>query len=343
MKAGPDRRYTPEFREAAVRQVIDGGRSMSAVARSLEMSVKTLANWVYRARKGQALPGRAAAHAVSDEQAELSRLRQENARLKMERDILKKSGRVLCQGVDVRYAWIEQHRRRWPAALMCRLLGVSRSGLYASRARGPSQRAQDDELLVEQIRQAQHKHRGRYGRRRMTTEVSDMHGSAVNHKRVGRLMREHSLQSSKRRRHRVCTTDSRHAHPVAPNVLQRNFRSTAPNRKWLADITYVPTDEGWLYLALVLDLYARKKSWLGHERGDAPAADAQRAGCGAGLARPRCRAGAPLGPQLAVCGRRLPGQAASTGHHGVDEPQGRLLGQRTDGVMQWHREGRMRQ
>lgn len=91
MKVGPDRRYTPEFREAAVRQVIDGGRSMSAVARSLEMSVKTLAGWVYRARKGQALPGRGSAHGVSEEQSEISRLRQENARLKMERDILKKA------------------------------------------------------------------------------------------------------------------------------------------------------------------------------------------------------------------------------------------------------------
>ena len=91
MKIGPERRYMPKFREAAVKQVIDGGHSMSAVARSLEMSVKTLVTWVYRARKGQALPGRGSAHTVSDDQAELSRLRQENARLRMEWDILKKA------------------------------------------------------------------------------------------------------------------------------------------------------------------------------------------------------------------------------------------------------------
>jgi transposase InsO family protein len=71
-------------------------------------------------------------------------------------------------------------------------------------------------------------------------------------------MREHGLQSHKRRRFRVVTTDSKHAHPVAPNVLQRDFEATGPNQKWLADMTYVPTDEGWLYVALVLDLYARK-------------------------------------------------------------------------------------
>ena len=92
----------------------------------------------------------------------------------------------------------------------------------------------------------------------MTTEVSEAQGRPVNHKRIERLMREHGLQSHKRRRFRVVTTDSKRAHPVAPNVLERNFKATRPNHKWLADLTYVPTDEGWLYLALVLDLHARK-------------------------------------------------------------------------------------
>jgi putative transposase len=92
----------------------------------------------------------------------------------------------------------------------------------------------------------------------MTPEVSQALGQVVNHKRVARLMREHGLQSHKRRRFRVVTTDSKHAHPVAPNVLERDFKATAPDQKWLADMTYVGTDEGWLYVALVLDLYARK-------------------------------------------------------------------------------------
>jgi transposase len=91
MKAGPDRRYTPEFRDAAVKQVMEGGRSLAAVARSLEMSSKSLANWVYRARKGQDLIKRAPAQPVSDLEAELSRLRQENAKLRVEKEILKKA------------------------------------------------------------------------------------------------------------------------------------------------------------------------------------------------------------------------------------------------------------
>ena len=91
MKSGPDRRYTPEFRDAAVKQVIEGERSVSAVARSLEMSNKSLANWVYRARKGQQLVKRSAAVAPTELEAELSRLRQENAKLRLEKEILKKA------------------------------------------------------------------------------------------------------------------------------------------------------------------------------------------------------------------------------------------------------------
>jgi len=158
----------------------------------------------------------------------------------------------------VKYAWIDKHRQIYSTTMMCELLSVSRSGLNAARARRPSKRSIDDKRLVEQIRDGHRRHRGRYGRRRMTPEVSEAQGRKINHKRVGRLMREHGLQSHKRRRFRVVTTDSKHAHPIAPNVLGRDFEAAAPNQKWLVDMTYVPTGEGWLYLALVLDLYARK-------------------------------------------------------------------------------------
>ena len=90
------------------------------------------------------------------------------------------------------------------------------------------------------------------------TRVLAQPDGTLNHKRIGRLMREHGLGSRKRRPFRVVTTDSRHDHPIAPNVLERDFGATAPNQKWLADLTYVRTDEGWLYLALVVDLFARK-------------------------------------------------------------------------------------
>jgi putative transposase len=158
----------------------------------------------------------------------------------------------------VKYAWIEAHRDSYDVTLMCQLLGVSRSGVHAARVRSASARAQTDAQLTDEIRRQQRRHRGRYGRRRMTREVRAALGRPVNEKRVGRLMRQHDLQSRQRRRFRVITTDSRHGHGVAPNVLAREFTATAPNQKWLADLTYVPTAEGWLYLALVLDLYSRK-------------------------------------------------------------------------------------
>jgi transposase InsO family protein len=158
----------------------------------------------------------------------------------------------------VRYAWIESQRDSYDVSLLCELLEVSRSGLYAARGRSPSERAQGDAQLLEQIRRRQRRHRGRYGRRRMSRELNRSAERPVNEKRVGRLMRQHDLQSRKRRRFRVVTTDSKHAHAVAPNVLARDFTANAPNQKWLADLTYVPTDQGWLYLALILDLFSRK-------------------------------------------------------------------------------------
>ncbi len=158
----------------------------------------------------------------------------------------------------MKYAWIEAHRDSHSVTLMCQLLGVSRSGVHAARVRPAPARAQVDAQLAEEIRRRQRKHRGRYGRRRMRRELSTTLGRPVSEKRVGRLMREHDLQSRKRRRFRVVTTDSKHGHAVAPNVLQRDFTATAPNQKWLADLTYVPTAEGWLYLALILDLFSRK-------------------------------------------------------------------------------------
>src|SRR6478609_298204 len=113
MKAGPDRRYTPEFRDSAVKQVIEGGRSVAAVARSLEMSSKSLANWVYRARKGQELVKRAPAQPVSELEAEVSRLRQENAKLKLEKEILKKAAADSMQRAGVRHRSARSTMSSW--------------------------------------------------------------------------------------------------------------------------------------------------------------------------------------------------------------------------------------
>lgn len=158
----------------------------------------------------------------------------------------------------MKHAWIADHVDAYPVVRMCELLEVSQSGYYAAQGRAPSARAQSDAAVAAEIA-CQHKHhRGRYGRRRMCVAVRRSLQTAVAETRVGRLMRAAGLQSRQRRRFRVVTTDSKHAHPIAPNLLARQFTASAPNQKWLADITYVNTTEGWLYLALVLDLFSRK-------------------------------------------------------------------------------------
>jgi putative transposase len=139
--------------------------------------------------------------------------------------------------------------------IMCRVLGVSESGYYAWCNRLPSRRQRENERLVEQIRLAYDQGRQVYGSPRIHAELRAL-GIVCGKHRVARLMQQADLRAVQKRR-RVCTTDSQHSDPVAPNLLQRDFTAPAPNRKWLTDITAVWTAEGWLYLAVVLDVYSR--------------------------------------------------------------------------------------
>jgi transposase InsO family protein len=157
----------------------------------------------------------------------------------------------------VRFRFIEQHACTWPVRLMCRVLEVSPSGYYAWRSRRESPRGGANRQLLAHVRRLQAHHHGRYGSRRMHAALR-AEGRTTSRGRVERLMRRHGIRAVAGRRFRPCTTDSRHRLPVAANRLQQQFSATAPNRIWLADITYIPTGEGWLYLAAVLDLATRK-------------------------------------------------------------------------------------
>jgi transposase InsO family protein len=156
----------------------------------------------------------------------------------------------------VKYAWIEEHRERFPVGRMCVLLGASRSGFDDWLDRPPCERSRSDERLAVELRARYARHRGKYGRPRLTVDLHEA-GFRVNHKRVHRLMLREGLYAMRPRRF-VRTTDSRHGFVPAPNGLGQVFQDQAPNKVWRADITYVGTDEGWLYLALVLDLYSRR-------------------------------------------------------------------------------------
>jgi len=158
----------------------------------------------------------------------------------------------------MRYACIQRHRGEFEVLLMCRVLEVTRSGFYAWLKSVPSARARTDERLRAEVRAIHKMSRGDYGSPRVHAALQKR-GERVSRKRVARLMGEEGLRGKKRRRF-VVTTNSNHTYPTAPNVLDRKFaveEIDGPDQVWAADITYVPTREGWLYLAIVLDLASR--------------------------------------------------------------------------------------
>jgi transposase InsO family protein len=157
----------------------------------------------------------------------------------------------------MKFAFIDAQKAHYEVRMMCRVLAVSPAGYYAWRKRPRSKRAVDNEQLTERVRRAFVANRESYGSPRITRELRAT-GVKVGRHRVARLMRVARLRVSLRRRWVVRTTDSRHSQPIAPNLLQREFCVEQPNRVWAGDITYLPTRDGWLYLAVVLDLYSRK-------------------------------------------------------------------------------------
>ena len=167
----------------------------------------------------------------------------------------------------MRFAFIQTEKATYPVRALCRNLAVSASGFYAWCKRGPSCREQRDQALKVSIRALHAASRRTYGSPRIHRDLRDAH-ERVGRKRVARLMREQGLQSRRKRRFRV-TTDSQHAEPVARNLLARDFQARTPNERWVADITYVGTREGWLYVAVILDLFSRRVvGWAADDRID---------------------------------------------------------------------------
>lgn len=155
----------------------------------------------------------------------------------------------------MKYRFITEHRQEYPVKTMCRVLEVSVSGYYAWCQRCPSERSKANAELSRQIEQVHRTHGQIYGSPRIHA-VLKTQGMRCGRKRIARLMRQARL-NAKPTRHRTDTKDSRHEHPIAENVLGRDFTAKAPNTKWVADITGVWTSEGWLYLAAILDMYSR--------------------------------------------------------------------------------------
>lgn len=155
----------------------------------------------------------------------------------------------------MRYAFIAAQKGKFPMMAMCRVLGVSRSGYYAYRTRPVSRRSMENHRLLNRIKAVHEKSRRTYGSPRVHWQLM-AEGESCSKGRVERLMSANGIRAKQKRKF-VATTDSKHNLPVADNILEREFSVDEPNMVWSSDITYIPTDEGWLYLAGVLDLCSR--------------------------------------------------------------------------------------
>ncbi|EPC5231526.1 MULTISPECIES: IS3 family transposase [Klebsiella] len=244
------KRYPEEFKIEAVKQVIDRGHSVSSVATRLDITTHSLYAWIKKYG-----PDSSTNKEQSDAQAEIRRLQKELKRVTDERDIFKKSRGVLRKAVRLRYAFIRDNSLCWPVRLLCRVLDVHPSGFYAWFKQPYSQRHQVDLRLTGQIKQFWLESGCVYGYRKNHLDLRDS-GQQCGVNRVWRLMNRAGIKAQVGYR-------SPRAHKgeisiVSPNRLQRQFNPDAPDERWVTDITYIRTHEGWLYLAVVVDLFSRK-------------------------------------------------------------------------------------
>jgi putative transposase len=165
----------------------------------------------------------------------------------------------------MRYAFIKEHRQVWTIALMCKVLEVAVSGFYDWLSRSPSKRSQENEKLTEQILMVHCGSRCTYGSPRIYKDMKGA-GHSVSENRVARLMKLKGIRGKAKRKFKTTTT-SQHQRPRTENLVKQNFHSPEPNKLWVSDITYIATLEGWLYLAVILDVFSRKViGWAFSER-----------------------------------------------------------------------------
>ncbi|TKG79259.1 IS3 family transposase [Salmonella enterica] len=244
------KRYPEEFKIEAVKQVVDRGYSVSSVATRLDITTHSLYAWIKKYG-----PDSSTNKEQSDAQAEIFRLQKELKRVTDERDIFKKSRGVLRKAVRLRYAFIRDNTHCWPVRLLCRVLDVHPSGFYAWLQQPHSQREQANQMLTGQIKQFWLESGCVYGYRKIHLDLRDT-GQQCGVNRVWQLMKRAGIKAQVG--YRSPRARKGEDSIVAPDRLQRQFNPDAPDERWVTDITYIRTHEGWLYLAVVVDLFSRK-------------------------------------------------------------------------------------
>ncbi|WP_173391449.1 IS3 family transposase [Thalassolituus oleivorans] len=253
-------RYNEEFKIAAVKQVTEHGYSIADVAQRLGITTKSLYNW--RDRYGE---NAQAYHEKQSSHEELRKLKAELKRVTEERDILKGGRRVLCCRVKEKYTFIKSRTDRYSVRTLCRTLEVHPSGFYAWLANPESIRQKVDEYLLGFIKQFWLESGCVYGYRKIHKDLKHA-GEHCGKTRVHRLMQQAQIQAE-RGYNRKTRYDSGELSTVAPNLLNREFDVSKPNTVWVTDITYIRTYEGWLFLAVIIDLFSRQVvGWSMSER-----------------------------------------------------------------------------
>ncbi|MFA1068203.1 IS3-like element ISEc15 family transposase [Klebsiella pneumoniae] len=244
-------RFTPEFKEEAVRQITERGYSIAEVSERLGVSAHSLYKWLRAVKpdnSGQQ------AQDLLDARTEILRLKAQLKRTEEERDILKKGSAVLCKGARLKYRFINDHREIWSIVTMCRVLKVARAGFYVWLHNPVSAGEKDNQRLLELIRDSYTLSGGVYGYRRVHGDLREI-GEVCSRNRVAKIMRKNRIQAI----HGYKVPRGSRGRPslIAPNHVRREFTVVKPNQVWVTDITYIRTWQGWLYLAVVIDLFAR--------------------------------------------------------------------------------------
>ncbi|WP_202987423.1 IS3 family transposase [Mixta mediterraneensis] len=244
-------RFTPEFKEEAVRQITERGYSVAEVSERLGVSAHSLYKWVRSVKPDNS--GHQAQDLL-DARTEILKLKAQLKRTEEERDILKKGSAVLCKGARLKYRFINDHREIWSIVAMCRVLKVARAGFYVWLHRPVTAGEKDNQRLLALIRDSYALSGGVYGYRRVHGDLREI-GEVCSRNRVARIMKQNRIQAV----HGYKIPRGVRGRPslIAPNRVQREFTVVKPNQVWVTDITYIRTWQGWLYLAVVIDLFAR--------------------------------------------------------------------------------------
>ncbi|HBT4640743.1 TPA: IS3 family transposase [Klebsiella pneumoniae] len=244
-------RFTPEFKEEAVRQITERGYSVAEVSDRLGVSAHSLYKWLRAIKLDN---NKQHARDLLEAKSEILKLRAQLKRTEEERDILKKGRAVLCKGARLKYRFINEHRTVWGVMTMCRVLNVARAGFYAWLHNPVSTRDKDNQRLLMLIRDSYSLSGGVYGYRRVHGDLNEI-GETCGKNRVGRIMQLNRIKAV--RGYKAPRRIAGRPSVVAPNRVQRQFTVVRASQVWVTDITYIRTWQGWLYLALVIDLFAR--------------------------------------------------------------------------------------